>query len=164
MKNFGFRTLSFFQFFLFVLFVLIVLFLDLMDGFSLYSNNKYILYCVISVVLTLIPWFLSKERKFLIRSVVYLLVLLVLPFTDFVPTKPLTRAMHKFDKSMDIDKIPQLVEEEFSKTKFNKPTLRVIDDSTQQFILDPTDADYDSHWLIVHYKNKLFYSAEIIPD
>lgn len=65
---------------------------------------------------------------------------------------------------MDVAEITKLVEEEFSKTKFNKPTLGFTDENTQQFILDPDNADYNSHWLIVYYKAKKYYSAKIVPD
>jgi hypothetical protein len=145
-------------------FVLFILFWDLMVGFSLFENNDYLTFSAVSIVITIIPFCFFRKNVFLLGPAIYFLILLLLPFSNIVPTKPLARAMYKFNEGMRVEEIIQIVDIEFSKTNFRQPTLRIIDEKTHQFILDPTNVNYDWHWLLVYYENKKFSSAKISPD
>lgn len=150
--------------FLCICFSSIIIFLDFLEGFSLFENPKYLAFGAVTTLIFGLIYFLTKAKKIVVYPIIYVLIFVVLPFTNFSPTKPLNRSYYKFRNGMSINEITDVVKNEFAKTKFNHPEVRQIDPNTQQFILDPNDSDYDSFWLIVHYKNKLYQRARISPD
>ncbi|PIE74431.1 MAG: hypothetical protein CSA18_05115 [Deltaproteobacteria bacterium] len=99
-----------------------------------------------------------------IYPIIYVLIVLLLPFTNFSPTKPLKRSYYRFRQGMTVGEITNIVEGEFAKTSFSNPKIRQVGKDTQQFILDPNDSDYDSFWLIVYYKNNVYQRARISLD
>ncbi len=143
---------------------LFIFFWDLVVGFSLFENNGYLVFSAVSFSIGIIPFCYFRKTFYLWGPSIYLAILISLPFTNIVPTKPLSRAMHKFKNGMSVEEIEHIVESEFSKTSFKQPKLRIISDKTHQYILDPTNANYDWHWLMVYYENKKYSSSEISPD
>ena len=148
----------------FLCFILTILFLDSMEGFSLFMNNSYIIFCAVTILIIFSIAICFKKKKLFIYPITYVLIVLLLPFTNFTPTKPLKRSYYQFRRGMTVGEITSIVEGEFAKTSFSSPKIRQVDKDTQQFILNPNDSDYDSFWLIAYYKNNLYQRARISPD
>ena len=152
------------MFFVCIFFTVIITFLDWIEGFSLFENIKYVAYCIISFIIIFYIYSKFKNKKLIFFPIIYVLVILIFPFTNFFPTKPLLRSYHKFSIGMNMNQITNIVKSEFAKTKYKTPKIKQIDPDTQQYILDQDNPDYDSFWLIVYYKNNLYQRARFSPD
>ena len=130
-----------------------------------FAASWHLGFYLFAVMPLLVASLARRERIVQFAMVVYLAVLVVLPFIDLSPVKPFTRFYSEVKPGMiEAEVLSRLARQFPDGGRFPCPVQRKLDDGSLWFQLDPNNGAYNAELVIVKMSEGSTVSKEYLPD
>jgi len=108
---------------------------------------------------------LGRHKGFLIAPLLFIALVLVLPFIDNTPVKPAMRAVGEIQPGMSERDVRAVLDKHFpADGRFKRPETGPISDNHISFALDRTDPTFNAAFVWVKFESGRCISAQFFAD
>lgn len=105
-----------------------------------------------------------RDRLARLAALVYIAVLVLLPFVSLTPRKPFLQFYYAIDRGMTQDQVRAELGRQFSRNGLFPCPVEYASDEELSFLLDPNDGAYNAELVVVKMASGRVVSKEYLPD